>query len=452
MHVPKASNVSDPMRRLITVEFTHRQRIAFLASVAAITSLGIDMSLPGIPGIETAFGAHVGQGTLSVSFFTAGFAATPLIGGPLSDSFGRSRILTISLCAFAVAGLACASAGSLPTLFLFRLVQGCTCGIATTLPLAIVQDLLTGTAARQAMSEVSALGNLMPIVAPMLGNWAVHLGGWRTLFAVQAAIGGCVAALSFLFPDSKPAALRRPFKPLGILQSFRKLISVSTLRNCAFVYGLLFACTFCFTAVSPLILIQRLGMHGTMYSLVFALNSAGSILGGATSAILCKRHVAAHRVIYAGLLIAAISTLSALLLQLGRQPVTIALLFSVFLALFGFNLAGPSLLVEALQPVPELLGSGSGMIRCIFMLMNSTASGALGLYCSRHVEYTEKATSLSMAVLAIAAILLYTRFFLAGHRHLVGPQGPVECRTYYSDFSISEKAKYLEKSESHSLP
>lgn len=385
-----------------------RRRVFFLAAIAAITSMGIDMSLPGIPSIEADLGARAGLGVLSISLFVAGFAATPLIGGPLSDSFGRSRVLLLSLIVFIAAALGCASAQSMPVLLAFRLIQGCASGIATTLPLAIVGDLLTGAAARQAMSEISTLSGLMPIVAPALGNWAIHLGNWRFLFGAQAAFVCALAVFATRFPESLEFSSRQSLDPRRVLQNYRTLLSERSFLICAFVFGLLFASTFCFTAESPLLLIQRLGMPRATFTLVMGANAIGSILGAATSAQWSKRQVSARRMVFAGLAIAITSTVFAAAFEWAHVPVFWGLLPAALVTFFGFNLAGPSLMLGALENVPSLLGSGSGLMRSIFMLMNSTASGLLGVYCARHLALTEKATSISMVVLAVFATVLYS--------------------------------------------
>jgi MFS transporter, DHA1 family, multidrug resistance protein len=384
-----------------------RKRVFFLAAIAAMTSLGIDMSLPGIPGIETELGARAGLGVLSATLFVAGFAAMPLIGGPLSDSFGRVRVLLVSLVCFVIAALGCASAHSMSTLLAFRLVQGCASGIATTLPLAIVGDSLAGAAGRQAMSEISALSGLMPIVAPAFGNWAIRSGGWRLLFGAQALFVGALAVLAIRFPESLAPTARRPLDPRNVLRRYRMLISEPSLRTHALVFGLLFACTFCFTAMSPLVLIQRLGMSRTTFALVMCVNAVGSMLGAGTSALLSKHHVSAQRIVLPGLALATTSSTIAAVFQWERLSVGWGYLAAVFLAFFGFNLAGPSLLLEALQYVPTLLGSASGLMRSIFMLMNSVASGLVGIYSARHLAYTERATMLLMAALALSATALY---------------------------------------------
>ena len=79
----------------------------FLASIGALTSLSIDMSLPSVPAMEHEFGVADGRGALTMSLFLAGYALTPLAGGALADRFGRRPVLLVSLLLFAVSALAC---------------------------------------------------------------------------------------------------------------------------------------------------------------------------------------------------------------------------------------------------------------------------------------------------------------------------------------------------------
>jgi DHA1 family bicyclomycin/chloramphenicol resistance-like MFS transporter len=383
------------------------QKLVYLAAVAALTSLGVDMSLPAVPSIEASLAAHTGIGVMASSLFMAGFALTPLFGGPLSDSLGRIRVLFLSLAAFALAALGCALAPSLTIFLGFRLLQGCAAGIATTLPLAIVSDRLSGSPARQMMSEINTLSSFMPLLAPALGSAALLRSGWRMLFAVEALYGCLLAALACALPESLAPAARQPLHPRRILQNCATLLTQPVLRNLALVYGMAFAATFCFTAVSPLVLIQRMGMSRSAYALIFALNSAGSILGAATSAWLNRRGLPAQHIVRAGLSLAASATTVGLLFQLHQPALPVALLPAAFLSLFGFNLAGPSLLVEALHAAPHLHGSSAGMMRSIFTALNFASSTLLGVFCAQHLNLTERAAASGMALPAGLALALY---------------------------------------------
>jgi len=382
----------------------------FLASIAALTSLSIDMSLSTVPAIEHEFGLVAGRGGLTMSVFLAGYAFTPLVGGPLADRFGRRPVLLVALACFAISALACSLSPSFTLLLGFRLLQGCASGVSTTLPLAIVRDLLSGPAARRRMSEVTTVNSLMPIVAPILGSAIMVLGRWRIIFGAQAAFAGCILlALLLEFKESLPPERRHQLEAISLIGDCARLLKSRTFLSYALINGLIFACIFSFISVSPLILMQRMGVGVHTYPLFFAFVASGGVAGSLLSTVLSRRHVSSHRVIVTGLLIMTFASTGAVVLQIVGFHRPIFLLIPAFSTLFGSYLIVPSVTVEAVEPIPHLAGSGSGVLRSILMLFGSGASSFLAIYCGRHFAQTEIATTITMLTAASMALFIYLR-------------------------------------------
>ena len=387
-----------------------RKLTVFLASIVALTSLSIDMSLPTVPAIEHEFGLLPGRGGLTLSLFLAGYAFTPLVGGPLADRFGRRPVLLGALACFALSALACSLSPSFTLLLAFRLVQGCASGVSTTLPLAIVRDLLDGPAARQRMSEVITINSIMPIVAPILGSTIMGLGRWRIIFGAQAAFAGCIIlALLLVFKESLPPERRQRLNVSELIVNCMRLLQNRTFMSYALINGLIFACIFSFISVSPLILMQRMGMTRHIYPLLFAFIASGGIAGSLLSTVLGRRRVSSHRIIMTGLLIMTFASIIAVALQIAGFHTPIFILVPAFSTLFGSYLIVPSVTVEAVEPIPHLAGSGSGVLRSILMLFGSGTSAFLAAYCGRNFARTEVATTLSMFVTALVALSIYLR-------------------------------------------
>jgi MFS transporter, DHA1 family, multidrug resistance protein len=385
-----------------------RKFTVFLASIAALTSLSIDMSLPTVPSIEHQFGLAAGRGGLTMSLFLAGFACTPLVGGPLADRFGRRPVLLTSLACFAISALACCLSPSFAFLLTFRLIQGCAAGVSTTLPLAIVRDLLSGPRARQRMSEVISVTSTMPIVAPIFGSTIMMLGRWRIIFGAQAVFAGfIVVALLLEFNESLPPERRHRLDSANLLSNCLQLFKNNTFLGYALINGLIFASIFSFISVSPLILMQRMGVTRHTYTLLFAFIASGGIAGSVLSTLLGSRRVESHRIIVAGLWIMTAASTVAVSLQIAGFHRPIFILLPAFSNLFGFYLIGPSVTVEAVEPIPHLAGSGSGVLRSILMLFGSGTSAFLAAYCGRNFAQTEIATTLTMLVTAAAALAIY---------------------------------------------
>jgi len=385
-----------------------RKFTVFLASIAALTSLSIDMSLPTLPAIEHEFGLRAGAGGLTMSLFLAGYAITPAAGGPLADRFGRRPVLFFSLLAFALSAMACSISPSFPLLLAFRLLQGGASGVATTLPLAIVRDLMRGVAARQRISEVTTINNMMPILAPILGSTVMMLGRWRFLFACQAAFGGCIlAALLIDFKESLPAESRSKLDVRTLARNYVQLLRNRTFLSYALINGFTFACMFSFISASPLILMERMGVSRHTFTFQFVVLASGTIAGSFLSVLLSRRHVPSRKVILTGLSLMASSASVAAILQIEQFHRPVFILLPVFCTLFGFGLIAPSVTVAAVEPVPHLAGSASGALRSIFMFFGSGISALLAGYCGRNYGHSEVATTLTMFATATTALLIY---------------------------------------------
>jgi MFS transporter, DHA1 family, multidrug resistance protein len=389
----------------------------FLGSISALTSLSIDMGLPAIPAIEHNFGVAAGRGGLTLSFFLAGYAVTPLAGGPLADRFGRRPVLLISLALFAAAALACAISPSFSMLLFFRLLQGCASGVATTLPLAIIRDLLQGSAARQRISEVTTVNNMMPIVAPIFGSWALMLGNWRVLFGIQAAFAMAIIGILLLeFGESLPTARRQRLHPAHVVRNYGHLLTNRTFVLYSLIYALNFACMFSFISTSPLILMQRMNMSRLAYTHFFSIIATGTVLGSFSSGILNRWKRPVRGIITFGLLLMVSASVVGAALQIGHVHRPIAILLPAFLTLFGFGLTGPAITLAALERLPHLAGSGSGAQRSILMISGSGASGFLAAYCARNLIHAEVAATLTMAATSLASLMLYLLALRGGRR------------------------------------
>src|SRR4051794_21017243 len=88
----------------------------FLGALGAVLPLSIDMGLPALPEIGLSLHSTAARAALTLTFFMAGFALAPIIFGPLSDRFGRRRVLLCGTAVFALSGAACAAAPAIAML------------------------------------------------------------------------------------------------------------------------------------------------------------------------------------------------------------------------------------------------------------------------------------------------------------------------------------------------
>src|SRR5262245_32186193 len=174
-----------------------------LSLLVALPCFGIAMSLPALSATGAALGVPSAQAGLTMSMFMLGFAVAPLFYGPVSDRYGRKPVVVFAAILFSIAGVGCALARSLPTLLMWRVVQGAGAGASMTIALAIVRDLFEGADARTKLSYVAITTMVVPMIAPTVGAALLALGGWRIIHAVLAGVGLLLLlAISLGFAES----------------------------------------------------------------------------------------------------------------------------------------------------------------------------------------------------------------------------------------------------------
>ena len=379
---------------------------AFLGALSALPALSIDMNLPGVPAIESSFQAAPGRGALTLSFFFMGFALAPILGGPVADRFGRRPVLLGGLFAFSVAAVACAAAPSLAALLLFRAVQGAAAGICVTLPLAIVRDLLEGTEARHRLSQITAVVGVAPLLAPILGSWAIMLSGWRAIYAAQAVTGLVVMSVVILqFAETLPEDRRQRLNLRYLFRNYGRVLGSRAFLGFALVYALGFGCLFAYIAGSPTVLMRSIGLSDQVFSIVFGVTSLSLILGSVVSARLSTAQAPSRRIIAVCLALMVVSAGCALAVAWIGPVRLFTIMPPIAVIVFCFGLLAPTVTHEAIRPLPDIAGAAAGVLRSLQMLVGAGAGALVTLI----VDYTRPPLAMAciMVASALGALIIY---------------------------------------------
>lgn len=138
-----------------------------------------------------------------VSTLLAGATVGSFTGGALADKFGRTRTFQLDAIPLTIGALLCATAHSVQTMIIGRLLAGIGIGISSAIvPLYISE--ISPTEIRGALGSVNQLficiGILLALVAglPLAGNsiW------WRTMFGISAVPAVLLALGMALSPES----------------------------------------------------------------------------------------------------------------------------------------------------------------------------------------------------------------------------------------------------------
>ena len=248
-----------------------------LGFLVALPSFGIDMSLPALTSMGAALGVAPERAGLMMSLFMLGFAVAPLFYGPVSDRYGRKPVVVFACMLFAIAGIGCTFARSLPTLLAWRVVQGAGAGASMTITLAIVRDLFEGQAARTRLSYVAIATMVVPMIAPSAGATLLALGGWRVIHAVLAGIGLLLlVAILIGFTECARLDPANRLVPSVIARNYLRVLTHPLCLGYILINAAAFGALFAYVSGSSLFLINVVGLRPGQFGVVFAQTAGGS--------------------------------------------------------------------------------------------------------------------------------------------------------------------------------
>jgi EmrB/QacA subfamily drug resistance transporter len=188
-------------------------RWVLLATVLGSALAFIDATVVNIalPRIGADLGADAAGLQWTVNGYTLSLASLILLGGSLSDRFGRRRIFVVGVAAFAGASLLCGLAPTLETLIAARVAQGVGGALLTPGALAILETSFHPEDRARAIGAWSGLGGIAGALGPFLGGWLVQVGSWRLVFLINVPLAAVVVAVALRHvPESRnPDAPRR---------------------------------------------------------------------------------------------------------------------------------------------------------------------------------------------------------------------------------------------------
>ncbi|KAI0970775.1 polyamine transporter 1 [Xylaria arbuscula] len=261
------------------------------------------------PYVAKEFGVSAEVGVLGVSLYVLGFATGPTIWAPLSELKGRRLPILISMFAFSIFTIACATAKDLQTLIICRFFAGFFGAAPLAVVAAVFSDMFDNATRGIALTSFSMGVFTGPLLAPLVGGFIVDSYlGWRWTLYISSFMGFLAFGLDLLFMNEsyppvvlveKAAELRRRTQNWGIhakqeeievdlqeliqknftrplrLLIFEPIVTLISLYV-AFIYGLLYL----FLTAYPLVFEGIHGFNAGQSGLAFLGMVVGQLFAG----------------------------------------------------------------------------------------------------------------------------------------------------------------------------
>ncbi|MGM0622932.1 MAG: multidrug effflux MFS transporter [Campylobacterota bacterium] len=378
--------------------------IFLLASLTAISPFAIDTYLPAMLSMSEYFNSSIGSIEITLSIYLIGLSIGQLIGGPLSDRFGRKVMINLGLGLYITASFMIANAQSLEMLWAFRFLQAIGGGFAIVNVAAIVRDNFEGKENAKTLSFIAMIMMVAPMIAPAVGSLILSFASWKAIFLFLALYASLVLVWIQLIPETSAKT-----KSKNVLKDYLSILTHKIAPFLAFSAAFAMAGMFVFITKSSFIYMEYFGLDKNLFTLFFAINVATLIGFNRLNISLLAKHDR-DSIVKAGVWvqIAASSLLIIFALLLPTLYVIVPLIM-VFVGSLGFIFGNVISLV--LGFFPKISATANAMVGVL-----GFATAALMGFLSTLLPDTALAPVFMMMLLT--AILSFITFTIAKKRIL----------------------------------
>jgi predicted MFS family arabinose efflux permease len=370
--------------------------ILFFSGLTIMSSFYI--TIPLISVFSEEFSVSEGHAVWVSSLFTLCFAIGCLLFGPLSDRFGRKKIMLWGLAALTIVTIILAFQTSLSSIILFRGMQGLTAATFSPVVLPYVMELFPQNKKVFAVSCMSASFLMAGIIGQVFSSLVSFHLGWNYVFIILAAVYSILTLLMIFFIPSLP---ENGNQVMDTFKQMRKMLAQKSLWF-AFVVALVILLSFVgmYTALGNFLSSSLFWFTNQQILYVRSVGILGMLMSLFSSG-LTKRY-GVIPVLRSAIILSAIGLV---LLGLGTNMVYIIVVSVVFVS--GIAVAIPSLV----SMVGELGGAARGAAISIYTVivnLGATIGPILAILLLSAENYI-----LTFSVLACCLLLgLLATFFI----------------------------------------
>lgn len=178
----------------------HKWLVTLAVMLAAVIEvLDVTIANVALPHMQASFSASVDEVTWVLTSYLVSTAVVVPMTGWLAAAVGTKRLLIGSTLLFTAASVLCGLAWDLPSMVVFRVLQGA--GGAALMPLSQTKLMEVFPPREHGLAmAVWGIGIMVaPILGPTLGGWLTDNYHWRWIFLVNVPVGLLAAMLQVAF-------------------------------------------------------------------------------------------------------------------------------------------------------------------------------------------------------------------------------------------------------------
>ena len=240
--------------------------------------IGNDLVQPAMLSITKEFGVSSAWAPSSMSFYLLGGACVAAFMGPLSDRLGRKKVLLGGVAFFVLTCLLILLTNNIESFLALRFLQGFGLSVISAAGYAAIQETFEERDAIKVMAIMANISLLAPLIGPVVGAFLIDHVSWHWGF-----IG--IAFLAFLswfglkakMPSQQVSIPKRPLS--YIFDDYKKVFKNKTFLGLTLGMPMVAMPLMLWIALSPVILVEELGLSSMQYGLAQFPVLGGLIVG-----------------------------------------------------------------------------------------------------------------------------------------------------------------------------
>lgn len=386
---------------------------AFLALVSVMfgtVCMETDIYVPAFPDMKAFFLVSPEAIQQILSFNFAGICLGSLLFGPLSDTFGRKKILLIGLVLFVISSWCCCIIDNFSGFVISRFFQGMGAAAPMVITFAIFLEKYEPKKVAQICGAVNIYITGVMAIAPILGSILNNHFGWKANFIFIAVLSTLSLLGSvFLITETLSEKDRTPFSVMTTVKNYGRALTSFPYMAGSFICYLLFAGVVVFTANLSLIFIEYLGVSKSSYAFYQASPPTAFAVFSLISIWIIGRF-GTNKTKHTGILIALIGTAFFILTATLSAQNPLLICSAMVINTIGVTLAAPIYGMESANVFPTMRGVAAGVSNALRYIIIAGVVGVGSMMFDGTIKPIAMLIGASTAVVIVFAMMLGYQF------------------------------------------
>ncbi len=331
--------------------------VVTLVLLAGLSALTMNIFLPSLPGMAAWFEVPYALMQLSVALYLGLSAALQIVIGPISDRYGRRKVVLGALILFLLATVGTLVSPNAETFLIFRMLQA-VIAAGMVLSRAIVRDMVADAEAASMIGYVTMGMSIVPMIGPAIGGFLDGLFGWHANFTLLLLVGLAVTAL--VWADLGETSAPKDTRFAEQIRQYPALLASRRFWGYCMAAAFSSGCFFAYLGGAPYVGTEVFKLSSQEIGLLFALTAIGYLIGNFLAGRFSVR-VGMNRMVLWGTLTTTVGlSVLALFTVAGLSGPVVFFALTVPMGI-GNGLCLPNANAGILSVRPDLAGTASGL-------------------------------------------------------------------------------------------